>query len=123
MEKHDPLTDGFVHIQLMKFCMNTRTKYMSANITLPPQDHFLLVWVIHFDTTITDPILRKGTRGSFRQWDKNDYDLTVTRIQMSHTDGGFVLTPNTIAETSGKVVMDSRFLGLVGSLSIGEQNL
>ena len=27
-------------------------------------------------------ILRKGTRGSFRQWNKNDYDLAVTRLQI-----------------------------------------
>ena len=38
--KHDPLTDGFVHFQLIKFCVNTRTQYMSANITLPPQEYF-----------------------------------------------------------------------------------
>ena len=113
--KHDPLTDGFVHFQLIKFCMNTRTQYMSANITLPPQEHFLSAQHVHVDTAIADAILRKGTRGSFRQWDKNDYDLSVTRLQMSHTDGGFGLTPNVIAQTSAKVDMDSWFLGLVGS--------
>ena len=42
---------------------------------------------------------------------------------MTHGDGGFGLTPNTIPETSVKVVMTSRFLGLVGSLSPDEQNL
>ena len=70
-------------------------------------------------------ILKKGTRGSFQQWDKNDYDLSVTRLQMTHPDGGFglTLTPNTIDETSTKVDMTSRFLGLVGSLSPDEQNL
>ena len=36
IKKHDPLTDGFVHNQLMKFCMNTLTQYMSTNVTLPP---------------------------------------------------------------------------------------
>jgi hypothetical protein len=65
--KHDPLTDGFVHFQLIKFCVNTRTQYMSTNITLPPQEHFLSVQHVHVDTTITDVILRKGTRDSFRQ--------------------------------------------------------
>ena len=105
--KHDPLTDGFVHFQLMKFCVNTRTQYMSAKITLPPQEHFLSAQHVHVDTVIADAILRKGTRGSFRQWDKNDYDLTVTRLQMPHTDGGFGLTPNTIAETSAKGDMTS----------------
>jgi hypothetical protein len=33
------------------------------------------------------------------------------------------MTPNTIAQTSAKVAMSSRFLGLVGSLSPDEQNL
>ena len=42
---------------------------------------------------------------------------------MPHTDGGFGLRPNTITQTSAKVVMTSRFLGLVGSLSPGKQNL
>jgi hypothetical protein len=94
--KHDPLTDGFVHFHLIKFCVNTRTQYMSANITLPSQEHFLSAQHVHVDTTIADAILKKGTRDSFRQWDKNDYDLTVTRLQMPHTDGGFGLTPNVI---------------------------
>ena len=112
--KHDPLTDGFVHFHLIKFCVNTRTQYMSANITLPPQKHFLSAQHVHVDTDIADAILKKGTRVSFRQWDKNDYDLTVTRLQMSHTSGGFGLTPNVIAQTSAKVAMDSRFLGHEG---------
>ncbi len=38
--KHDPLTDGFVHFHLIKFCVNTHTQYMSANITLPAQEYF-----------------------------------------------------------------------------------
>ena len=120
-EKHDPLTDGFVHLQLMKFCVNTRTQYMSANITLPPQEHFLSAQHVHVDTAIADAILRKSTWGSFRQWDKNDYHLAVTRLQMPHADGGFGLTPNVIAQTSAKVAMASRFLGLVGSLPLDEQ--
>ena len=107
----------------MKFCVDTRTQYMSANVTLPPQQHFLSAQYVHVDTVIVDAILRKSTRGSFRQWDKNDYHLAVTRLQMSHTDGGFGLTPNVIAQTSAKVVMASRFLGLVGSLPLDEQHL
>jgi hypothetical protein len=107
----------------MKFCVNTRTQYMSAKITLPPQEHFLSAQHVHVDTVIADAILRKGTRGSFRQWDKDDHDLSVTRLQMPHTDGGFDLTPNTIAQMSVKVAMGSRFLGLVGSLPLDEQKL
>ena len=82
--------------------MNTRTQFISANITLPPQEYFLSAHHLHVDTTITNAILKKGTQGSFRQWDKNDYELTVTRIQMPHRDGGFGLTPNTIAQHLSK---------------------
>jgi hypothetical protein len=123
VKKKNPSTDGFVHFQLIKFCVNTRTQYMSVNINLPPQEHFVSAQHVHVDTVIADTILRKGTRGSFRQWDKNDYDLSVTRLQMTHGDGGFGLTPNVIAQTSAKVVMTSRFLGLVGSLPLDEQHL
>ena len=42
---------------------------------------------------------------------------------MPHADGGFGLTPNRIAQTSAKVAMASRFLGLVGSLPLDEQKL
>ena len=111
VDKDDHLTDGFVHDQLMKFCMNTRTQYMSANITLPPQEYFLSAHHLHVDTAIANTILKRGTRGSFRQWDKNDYDLAVTRLQMPHTNVGFDLTPNTISQTSATVDMASRFLG------------
>jgi hypothetical protein len=46
---------------------------------------------------IANAILKKGTRGSFQFWDKDDHDLAVTIIQKSHTLGGFSLTPNVIA--------------------------
>ena len=39
---------------------------------------------------------------------------------MPHTDGGFGFTPNVIVQTSAKVTMVSRFLGLVGSLPLDE---
>ena len=95
----------------MTFCMNTRTEYISASITLPPQEYFLSALNLYVDTSIVNEILQKGTRGSFRQWDKCDYDIVVTSLQMSHEKGGFGMTPNTIEQTSAKVVKGSRFLG------------
>ena len=89
---------------------------MFVNITLPPQEHFLSVQHRHVDTVIENAILQKGTRGSFRQWDKSDYDLTVTMLQKPPSSGGYDMTSNTISQTSTKVVMTSRFLGLLGSL-------
>jgi hypothetical protein len=40
IEKLEPLTDDFTHFQLIQKTQNTRTQYTSANITLPPQEHF-----------------------------------------------------------------------------------
>jgi hypothetical protein len=70
-----------------------------------------MVQYLHVDTVITNTILKKGTRGSFHLWVKNDYDLTMTMLQKPHALGGFGLTPNVITQTSVKVVLASRFLG------------
>jgi hypothetical protein len=107
VRKFEPLTDGFIHYQLIQKTMNTRIHYMSVNITLSTQE--------------TNTILKKGTRGSFQLWGKDDHDLAVTILQKSHDLSGFGLTPNVITQTSVKVPMASRFLGLVGSLPLEEQ--
>ncbi len=117
-----------VSVSIISSILNTCTQCMSviyANITLTPQEYFLSAQHRHVDTTIANVILQKDTRGSFRQWD-SDYQcsgLSVTRLQMFHAVGGYGMTPNTIEQTSAKVVMTSRFLCLVGSLSPDEQNL
>jgi hypothetical protein len=81
----------------------------------PFQEYFLHTTEDRYvDTTITNDILQKGTRGSFRQWDKNYYDLAVTMIQKSYSLGGYGMTPNVITQTSFKVVMTSRFLTTTG---------
>ena len=103
--------------------MNIHTPYMSVNITLSSQEQFLSPQDVHVDMVIANDILKKGTRGSFQLWDKDDHDLVVTVIQNPHTLGDFGLTPNVIAQTSVKVDMTSRFLGLVGSLTLEEQQL
>ncbi len=105
--------------------MNTRTQYMSVNITLPPKEQFLSAQHIHIDTYIAKTIHQKGTRGSFHHWVKDDYDLAVTILQNPHALalGGFGLTPNVLAQISAKVATSSRFLQLVGSLPLEEQKL
>ena len=110
LDKLEPLTDGFTHFQLVQKAMNTRTQYMSANITLPPQEQFLSAQHIHIDTSIAKAILKKGTRGSFHHWVQDDFDLAVTMLQKPHALGGFGLTPNVLAQISAKVSMTSRFL-------------
>jgi hypothetical protein len=78
VEKLEPLSNAFTHFQLVKMTMNTCKQYMSANVTLPPQERFLSVQHIHVDKTIAKTILQKGTRGSFHHWVEDDYDLAVT---------------------------------------------
>ncbi|MCG3769725.1 MAG: hypothetical protein JW384_00855 [Nitrosomonadaceae bacterium] len=123
IEKLEPLTDGFTHFQLILKTMNTRTQYTSANITLPPQEHFVSAQNRHVDTAIQNAILKKGTRNSYGQWPKQDYDMAVTMLQMPHALGGFGLTPNVLAQSTAKVAMSSRFLGFVGSLPLEEQKI
>jgi len=117
MWKSLDLSPGFVFHQLEKYCMNTCTQYMSANITLPPQEQFLSAQHRHVDTAIANAILEKKV-GSFHQWTKDDCDLAVTVIQKPHAQGGFGITPNVLAQTSAKVAMASRFLALVGDLCL-----
>ncbi len=100
VEKLEPLTDGFTHFQLVQKTMNTRTQYMSANVTLPPQKQFLTAQHIHKDAAIAKAILQKGTRGSFHHWVRDDYDLAVTMLQKPDALGGFGLTPNVLAQIS-----------------------
>jgi hypothetical protein len=123
VEKLEPLTDAFTHFQLIKMTQNTRTQYMSTNISLPPQEQFLSVHQIHVDKAFAKAILQKGTRGSFHHWVQDDYELAVTMLQKPHALGGFGLTPNVLAQLVTKVAMTSRFLKLVGSLPPEEQQL
>jgi hypothetical protein len=95
IEKLEPFTDGFTHFQLIQKTMNSRTQYMSANITIPPQEHFVSAQNRHVDIAVVNVILKKGTRNSFVDWPKQDYDM----------------------------VMGSRFLGFVGSLPLDEQKI
>ena len=78
--------------------MNTRTQYMSANITLPPQEQILSAQHIHIDKAIAKAILQKGTRRSFHHWVEEDYELALTMLQKPHALGGFGLTPNVLVQ-------------------------
>jgi hypothetical protein len=47
VQKLELLTDDFTHFQLIQKTMNTRTQYMSANITLSSQEQFLSEKHVH----------------------------------------------------------------------------
>jgi hypothetical protein len=64
--KNACLTDGFVQAQQLKFCQNTRTQFISANINIPDSDNVITAQHKHADREIAYEISQKGTRGSFR---------------------------------------------------------
>jgi hypothetical protein len=49
--------------------------------------------------------------------------MSVTRFQIPHTMGDLGLTSNVLAQSTAKVAMESRFVGLVGSLPPDEQQI
>ena len=109
--KHDPLDDGLVHFQLLKYCMNTCSQYLSANVTIPSSEHFHSLQHIHLDRYIANNVLQKGTRGLYKHWSPDDINLATAMIQMPHDRGGYGMTPNTISQISTKVVMAIPWFG------------
>ena len=92
-------------------------------MTLPSPEHFLSLQHQHVDRTLTNVILRKGTRGLCQHWSPHDIDLATTMIQIPQSMRGYGMTPNAITQISDKVPMASRFLGIVGSLLPSEQTI
>jgi hypothetical protein len=76
--KYLVLTDGLVHDQLLKFCQNTRTQFISTNINIPDSDNVITPQHKHVDRKISYEIFQKDTWGSFRNWSQQDIDLVTT---------------------------------------------
>ena len=66
------------------------------------------------DTSISNAILKKGTRGSFHLWAKDDYLLTVTILQKPHTLGASVVLVDTERPRANvsQGCYDNSFLGI-----------
>ena len=82
VEKLEPLTDGSTHFQLVQKTMNTRTQYMSVNITLPPQEQFLSTQHIHIDTGISRKVLEALSIIGPRMTNRGILDRLCHRLKM-----------------------------------------
>jgi hypothetical protein len=51
--KHDCFSDGLVNTQLLKYCQNTHTQFISANINIPDSDVVITAQHKHVDRKIT----------------------------------------------------------------------
>jgi hypothetical protein len=54
IDKLDPLTDGFVHYQLLRFCQATRLQYLNAHI---PKYDLTSFQQAQFDVKITNALI------------------------------------------------------------------
>ncbi len=90
---------------MIKFCMNTvtRTQYMSANATLPPQDEFLSSQHQYVYKTIPNSILQEDTRGLFREWNNHDYDWAVTPSSWGLSSGSFSVSAHLVLSDHEKL--------------------
>ena len=74
---HESLDDGLVYFQLLKYCMNTRSQYLSANVTIPSSEHFHSLQHHHLDRYLANKILQKRTRGLYKYWSPDDINLAL----------------------------------------------
>jgi len=80
IDKLDPLTDGFVHYQLVRFCQATRLQYLNVHI---PKYELTSYQQAHVDVKITDALLKKGTNQLSTTWSRARQGLdprTLTRL-------------------------------------------
>jgi hypothetical protein len=59
VEKLDPIQDGFIHFQLLRFCQATRLQYINSNIMLSNR---CVLQQQHVDCKIADMLLKNGTK-------------------------------------------------------------
>ena len=110
IDKLDPLTDGFVHYQLVRFCQATRLQYLNVHI---PKYELTSYQQAHVDVKITDALLKKGTNQLSTTWSKG---WIRARLQDSHAEGGFGITPNSLTSVSGFYTSTARFVQWGGQL-------
>jgi len=113
IDKLDPLTDGFVHYQLVRFCQATRLQYLNAHI---PKYDLTSYQQAQVDCKITDAILKKGTSQQSEQWSAQDKAWMRMRLQDSHAEGGFGITPNALTRLSAFYSSTARFVQWGGQL-------
>ena len=86
MEKLDAIQDCFIHYQAIRFCQDTRMKYLNSHIIL---DNRCVLQQQHVDCKIADTSLKQGTKQHADGWDTSRKDWTHMCLHLPHAEGGF----------------------------------
>ena len=105
--KLDPLTDGFVHYQILRFCQATRLQYLNAHI---PMYDLTSQQQAHVDVKITQALLKKGHSDLWARWNQADRAWLTYRLHEAHDHGGFAITPNYLTRISAFYTSTGRFV-------------
>ena len=114
----EPLTDGFVHYQILRFCQATRLQYLNAHV---PKYDLTSFQQAQVDVKITHALLKKGHPDLWSQWSQADRDWVKYRLHESHDHGGFAITPNSLTRISAFYSSTGRFVAWGGQLSVVAQ--
>ena len=118
--KLDPIADGFVHYQLIRFCQATRLQYLNSHVSL---DNQLVLQQQHVDHMIGEALLKKGTDNTHLTWPTNHRAWVDMVLHLPHEHGGFGITSNAIARKAAFYTTTARFIAFVGSLPSANQQL
>ncbi len=77
----------------------------------------------HVDCTITDALLKKGTKYHTVGWDVSSKDWTHMVLHLPHAEGGFGVTFNCVTKDAVFYTATSRFVVWIGVFSQERQKL
>ncbi len=120
VEKLDAIQDGFIHYQLLRFCQATLLQYINAHIML---NNRCVLQQQHVDCKIADALLKKGTKQHADGWDASSKDWAHMVLHLTHAEGGFGVTFNSVTKDAAFYTTTSRFVAWIGAFSKGRQGL
>jgi hypothetical protein len=120
VEKLDTIEDGFIHLQLLRFCQTTRMQFLKSHILL---DNRCVLQEQHVDCKIADTLLKKGTKYHAAGWDSSSKDWAHMVLHLPHTEGGFGVPFNYVTQDAAFYTTTSRFVSWMGVFSQTRQEL
>jgi hypothetical protein len=120
VEKLDPIQDGFIHFQLIRFCQATHLQYINSHIMLGNR---CVLQQHHVDYKIADTLLKKGTKQHADGWDESIKDWAHMVLHLPHAEGGFSVPFNCVTKDAAFYTTTSRFVAWIGAFPQERQEL
>ena len=106
----DAIEDGFIHYQLLRYCLATLLQYLNSHILLHNQN---ALQQQHADFKITDALIKKGAKQSSVAWRAEDRDWVNMVLHLSHANGGFGVQSNQITRHAAFYTTTARFVAWI----------